>query len=471
MNQSPNPTPQGARGSDPRLSRVLIANRGEIALRAIRVCRDRGLSSVAVYSEADSDAPHVWAADHSVCIGPAAATKSYLSPGSLVHVAKMTGCDAVYPGYGFLSENADFADLCAQNGLKFVGPSADAIRTMGDKARAREVASGLGVPVVPGSEGAFTDPAAAESVAADVGFPMLLKAKSGGGGRGMRIVRELDAFRAQFLQASREAEAAFGDGGVYIERFFDAVRHIEIQVMGDGRGGAVAFDERDCSVQRRHQKLIEESPSPAVGPDLRARLKEAALKLTQGISYEGAGTIEFILDVKTGEFFFIEMNTRIQVEHTVTEMRIGHDLIAMQLDIAGGAPLDPALADHVGRGHAIEFRINAENWKNGFMPSPGRLNEWLVPQGEGIRLDTAVYRGQRISPFYDSMIAKLIVWGETRDEALARSRAVLDGCRVDGVETTIGFHRRLIDHEDFLQDRVHTRWIENDMSLESLGGA
>nr|MDA3856990.1 acetyl-CoA carboxylase biotin carboxylase subunit [Roseovarius sp.] len=290
-------------------------------------------------------------------------------------------------------------------------------------------------------------------------------------GRGMRIVHEPGAFMAQFQEATREAEAAFGDGGIYLERFFDAVRHIEVQVMGDGRGGAIAFDERDCSVQRRHQKLIEESPSPVVGENLRVRLKSAALKLTKGISYEGAGTVEFILDIASGEFFFIEMNTRIQVEHTVTEMRINRDLIGMQLDIAGGAPLEGDLEDLTGKGHAIEFRINAENWRNGFMPSPGRLMEWGVPQGEGIRLDTAVYRGQQISPFYDSMIAKLIVWGESREVALARSRAVLDGCRVDGVETTIGFHRRLIDHEDFLHDRVHTRWIETEMTLESLGEA
>lgn len=453
------------------ISRVLIANRGEIALRAIKVCRGRGVGTVAVYSHADADSPHVWAADDSVCVGPAAATDSYLSPKALVHVAKMKGCDAIYPGYGFLSENADFAELCAANGIKFVGPSGEAIRMMGDKSRARDVAAGLGVPVVPGSDRAFSDPSEAQVTAEKVGFPLLLKAKSGGGGRGMRIVHDPKAFLAQFQEATREAEAAFGDGGIYLERFFDAVRHIEIQVMGDGEGGAVAFDERDCSVQRRHQKLIEESPSPVVDETLRARLKTAALKLTKGISYEGAGTIEFILDIASGDFFFIEMNTRIQVEHTVTEMRIDRDLIGMQFDIADGAPLEIDLEDLPGKGHAIEFRINAENWKTGFSPAPGRLREWSVPQGKGIRVDTAVYRGQQISPFYDSMIAKLIVWGETREQALERSRAVLDGCRVEGVETTIGFHRRLIDHEDFLQDRVHTRWIENDMTLESLGEA
>lgn len=460
-----------AETTNPRpLKRVLIANRGEIALRAVRVCRKLGIEAIAVYSTADADSPHVWAADASVCIGPAAATKSYLQAETLVHVAKTSGCDAVYPGYGFLAENARFADLCAENGLKFVGPSAQAIRSMGDKSEARLVASKFGVPVVPGSETAFSELAPAQKAVEQIGFPLLLKAKSGGGGRGMRIVRDANAFAALFKEATREAEAAFGDGAVYIERFFDAVRHIEVQVMGDGQGGAIAFDERDCSVQRRHQKLIEESPSPAVDVDLRQRLRNSALKLTQGIQYEGAGTIEFILDMATNEFFFIEMNTRIQVEHTVTEMRIGCDLIEMQFEIAAGASLCSDKHDKAGQGHAIEFRINAEHWKNGFAPSPGKLTEWNVPQGVGVRLDTSVYRGKQISPFYDSMIAKLIVWGETRDIAIDRARAVLDGCRVAGVETTIGFHRRLIDHPDFANNLIHTRWIENDMTSEFLGG-
>lgn len=453
------------------LKRVLVANRGEIALRAVRVCRKLGIETVAVYSSADADSPHVWAADDCVCVGPAAAAKSYLSAQAIVHVAKMKECDAVYPGYGFLAENARFAELCVESGIKFIGPSAEAIRTMGDKSKAREVAARFDVPVVPGSEAAFTDVGAAQEAARDTGFPLLLKAKSGGGGRGMRIVRDANSFAAQFREATREAEAAFSDGAVYIERFFDAVRHIEVQVMGDGRGGAIAFDERDCSVQRRHQKLIEESPSPAVDADLRDLLREAALKLTRGIEYEGAGTVEFILDMNSKEFFFIEMNTRIQVEHTVTEMRIDRDLIEMQFEIAQGAPLRFGQDDQPGKGHAIEFRINAEDWENGFVPAPGRLTEWSVPQGEGVRMDTAVYRGQQISPFYDSMIAKLVIWGETRNAALDRARGVLDGCRVAGVKTTIGFHRRLIDHDDFTNDRVHTRWIENDMKPEFMGGA
>lgn len=451
----------------PGLRRVLVANRGEIALRAIRVCRRKGIESVAVYSEADAASPHVWAADDSVCIGPPAAAESYLAAETLVHVATAQGCDAVYPGYGFLAENSEFAVLCEENGLKFIGPSASAIRTMGDKSRARDVAERFGVPVVPGSKAAFTELHNAQTVADELGFPLLLKARSGGGGRGMRIVREPAEFPSASLEAMREAEAAFGDGAVYIERFFDAVRHIEVQVMGDGEGGAIAFDERDCSVQRRHQKLIEESPSPIVDADMRARLKQAALSLARGIAYEGAGTIEFILDVTTGEFFFIEMNTRIQVEHTVTEMRIGRDLIEMQFAIAGGERLDTFDNGHSATGHAIEYRINVEDWRRGFRPSPGRLNRWQPPQGPGIRLDSAAYSGQMITPYYDSMIAKLIILGKDRDEALARSRSALDCFKVGGVETTIGFHRKIIDHDDFLSDRVHTRWIENEMMPDS----
>jgi acetyl-CoA carboxylase, biotin carboxylase subunit len=451
------------------IKRVLIANRGEIALRAVRVCKRLGLDTVAVYSRADAASPHVWAADDAVCIGPPPATQSYLAAKSLIHVALEKGCDAVYPGYGFLAENAEFADLCAENGIKFVGPSADHIRMMGDKSKAREVAITYGVPVVPGSDAAYTTLADAQPKAADVGYPMLLKARAGGGGRGMRIVAKPEDFAPSFAEANREAEAAFGDGALYIERFFKSVRHIEVQVFGDGKGGAIAFDERDCSVQRRHQKLIEESPSPAVDEPLRARLKEAALLLTQGIKYEGAGTIEFIMDPSTNEFFFIEMNTRIQVEHTVTEMRIGKDLVEWQFDIAAGKLA--CLKDHdlPAQGHAIEFRINVEDWRNGFAPAPGRLNTWRFPKGDGIRLDSAAYEGQLISPFYDSMIAKLIVLGTDRADALAKSRKVLDNFEVGGVKTTIGFHRLLIDHDDFLSDRVHTRWIETEMDMDAIG--
>ncbi len=454
--------------SDTHISLVLIANRGEIALRAAKVCRRIGIRTVAVYSKADCASPHLWAADDSVCIGAAPATQSYLSASTLIHVALKMNCDAIYPGYGFLAENAEFAQLCHDNGLKFVGPSAEHIRTMGDKSKAREVVKNLGVPVVPGSDGAYTDHKEAAAQTESVGYPMLIKARSGGGGRGMRIVDDPSQFADCFSQAHREAEAAFGDGALYLERFFKAVRHIEVQVFGDGQGRAIAFDERDCSVQRRHQKLIEESPSPVVDAPLRDKLKAAAIRLTEGINYEGAGTIEFILDPETREFFFIEMNTRIQVEHTVTEMRVNRDLIKMQFAIAAGDFTSFEDSEVPAEGHAIEYRINVEDWKNGFIPSPGALKTWRFPKAEGVRLDTAAYKGQNISPFYDSMIAKLIVLGKTRDDALAKSRDVLDNFEVGGVETTIGLHRLLIDHDDFLSDRIHTRWIDEDMDIQAL---
>ncbi len=444
------------------LSTVLIANRGEIALRAIRVCRRLGLGTVAVHSRADASSPHVWAADRAVCIGPAAARDSYLNVDSLLHVAAGTGCDAVYPGYGFLSEHAGFAERCEAEGLKFVGPSAETIRTMGDKSLARATADRFGVPVVPGSTEAFVEAASAAEAAAEVGYPLLLKARSGGGGRGMRVVERPEALAAAFAQAAREAEGAFGDGALYLERFFPRVRHVEVQVLGDGAGGAVAFDERDCSVQRRHQKLVEESPSPAVGEELRARLRDAAAALARGIHYEGAGTVEFIYDPVSGEFFFIEMNTRIQVEHPVTEMRAGIDLVEAQFRIAAGESLEALPRGPAAGGHAIEFRINAENWRNGFAPAPGRLDVWRPPVGPGIRLDCAVGEGHQVSPYYDSMIAKLIVHGAGRVEALARARSALAGFRCEGIATTIGFHRMLVDEKAFVSGDVHTRWIEND---------
>lgn len=445
------------------IKRVLIANRGEIALRALRVCQRLGIETVAIYSRPDAASPHVWAATRAVCIGPAPASESYLAAPKLLHVAKETGCDAIYPGYGFLAENADFAALCEEEGLKFVGPSSQAIRDMGDKSRAREMALKHGVPVVPGSQDVFTDVEKARDVAEEVGFPMLIKARSGGGGRGMRIVESIEDFASAFSQATREAEAAFGDGAVYMERFFRTVRHIEVQVFGDGKAGSLVFDERDCSVQRRHQKLVEESPSPLVGQETRTRLLKAAAQLTEGLHYEGAGTMEFILDPTTDEFFFIEMNTRIQVEHTVTEARIDMDLVELQFDIAQGKPLPQTGIAKKQTGHAIEFRINVEDWRKDFQPSPGILKKWSCPQGPGIRLDTAAYEGQQISPFYDSMIAKLIVHGVDRDKALSVARKALDGFRCEGVSTTIGFHRMLVDHEAYLSNCVHTRWIETEL--------
>ena len=454
----------------PEFKRVLIANRGEIALRAIHVCHQLGLQAVAVYSTADAVSPHVWAADRAVCIGAPAAQDSYLAIAPLIHIAIETGCDAVYPGYGFLAENAEFADQCAQHDIKFIGPFIETISIMGDKSKAREISLAQGVPVVPGSDGAYLDVEVAAEAAAAIGFPMLLKARSGGGGRGMRVVNEIAEFSAAFAQATREAEAAFADGAVYMERFFPAVRHIEVQVLGDGKGGAVVFDERDCSVQRRHQKLIEESPSPAVGPDLRRDLLEAAAKLTRGIRYEGAGTVEFILSLETGEFFFIEMNTRIQVEHPVTEMRSGIDLVRAQFDIAAGRPLPDYDANSQPGGHAIEFRINAEDCERNFQPTPGILNRWRPPKGSGIRLDSAVFEGQRISPFYDSMLAKLIVHASSRENALRKARDALKRFDCEGIATTIDFHRMLVDDEAFIGNAVHTRWIETEWSGNTAGG-
>ena len=455
----------------PGFNRVLIANRGEIALRAIRVCHQLGLEAVAVYSTADAVSPHVWAADQAVCIGPPAAQDSYLAISPLIHIANETGCDAVYPGYGFLAENAVFAEQCAQQGIKFIGPSVETISVMGDKSKARELAVAHGVPVVPGSDGAYIDVEVAFKASAEIGYPMLLKARSGGGGRGMRIVNDKSEFASAFGEATREAEAAFADGAVYMERFFPTVRHIEVQVLGDGKGGAVVFDERDCSVQRRHQKLIEESPSPSVTPELRQCLLEAAAQLTKGICYEGAGTVEFILSVKTGEFFFIEMNTRIQVEHPVTEMRAGIDLVRAQFDIAMGKPLPEHDTSSQPGGHAIEFRINAEDWQRDFQPTPGILNRWRPPTGKGIRLDCAVFEGHYISPFYDSMIAKLIVYGASRGDALVRARDALARFDCQGIATTIGFHRMLVDHPAFIENAVHTRWIETEWSVHNDTGA
>ncbi len=446
---------------DRPIHRVLVANRGEIAFRAVQACRSLGLSSVAVYSTADRDAAHVAAADRAVCIGPPGAVASYLSIPSLLHVATAAGCDALYPGYGFLSENAAFARRCAEEGIGFVGPAAETIETMGDKARARATAAALGVPVVPGSEDVFTDAASARDAAESIGWPLLLKARAGGGGRGMRVVEEPDRFDAAFAQAHREAEAAFSDGALYLERFFPRIRHIEVQVLGDGKGGATAYHERDCSVQRRHQKLVEESPSPVVDATLRKDIIESALRLTRGIEYLGAGTVEFILDPETMSYYFIEMNTRIQVEHPVTEMRTGLDLVAAQFRLHAGEPLDAFVRDDDAQhGHAIEFRINAEDWQRGFAPCPGRIDEWQAPAGDGVRLDTAMSRGQVVPPYYDSMIAKLVVHGTDRADAIARARRALAEFTCNGIATTTGFHRWLLEQDDYNDARVDTRWIE-----------
>jgi acetyl-CoA carboxylase biotin carboxylase subunit len=441
---------------------VLVANRGEIALRIIRACREFGLRSVAVYSDADHNSPHAWAADRAVRIGPAAAGKSYLVPEILLEVARATGCDAVHPGYGFLSERPDFATKCAEADLTFIGPTAEVIAQMGDKAAARRAAQRLGVPVVPGSEEAFEEPAAAAEAAADIGYPILLKALAGGGGRGMRVAPDPAAFDSLFVQASNEAHAAFGHGGIYLERFIPKVRHIEVQVFGDRHGRVMHLWERDCTVQRRHQKLVEEGPSPALDASTRAAVCAAAEKLAAGIGYIGAGTVEFILDPSTNDFCFIEMNTRIQVEHPVTEMLTGIDLVVEQLRVAAGESLSFAGRPIQTQGHAIEFRINAEDPERGFLPSPGVLEEWRPPQMPGVRLDSHVYSGYAVPPYYDSLLGKLIVHGHDRDAAIERATSALAGFRAGRLPTTLSFHRRLLAHPDFLRSNIHTRWIETE---------
>ena len=453
------------------MRRVLIANRGEIALRIVRACRSLGLEAVAVYSRADQGSPHAWAADRAVCIGPPAATQSYLDVNALLHVAQATGADAIHPGYGFLAENADFAERCTAEGITFVGPDPEVIRLMGDKTAARRTARSLGVPVVPGSPEPYEDAKPAAEAARDIGFPLLLKARAGGGGRGMRVAGTEQDFARLFEQARSEAQSAFGDGGIYLERFFPRVRHVEVQVFGDLHGRVAHLWERDCSVQRRHQKLIEEAPSPVLGPDTRASLCESARKLAEGIGYVGAGTVEFIYDPDEEHFYFIEMNTRIQVEHPVTEAILGLDLVAEQLRVANGAPLGLGDGAPSADGHAIEFRVNAEDPARGFHPSPGTIERWRPPRGAGLRLDSHVYEGYRVPPFYDSMVAKLIVHGADRADTLARAGRALAGFRVDGVATTIPFHQAVLADEAFRHNRVHTRWVEDEFAAQLPGAA
>ncbi|HMD14680.1 MAG TPA: acetyl-CoA carboxylase biotin carboxylase subunit, partial [Bacteroidota bacterium] len=396
-------------------NKVLIANRGEIALRIIRVCRDLGIKSVAVYSEADRDSLHVKFADEAVCIGPAPSKESYLHIPRLISAAEITNADAIHPGYGFLAENAQFAEICGSQGLKFIGPSPDAITAMGDKALAKDTMKKAGVPVVPGSDGVIKDPKEGLEIANVIGFPVMIKASAGGGGKGMRIVRDASEFDKMFQMASNEASSAFNNSDVYIEKFVDEPRHIEIQVFGDQHGNVVHLNERDCTVQRRHQKLIEESPSPFVDAAMREKMGAAAVKGAKGVKYEGAGTIEFIVD-KDKNFYFMEMNTRIQVEHPVTEEVTGLDLIRLQLQVAAGERIRKK--EFKPKGHAIECRINAEDPDHDFRPSPGEIKSFHLPGGFGVRCDTHCYAGYRIPPFYDSLMAKLIVFAPTRDEAL-----------------------------------------------------
>ena len=445
------------------MKRVLIANRGEIAARILRACRAAGLEAVAVHSTADRDAPYLSRADRAVCIGPPPAARSYLLADALLAAALGTGCDAVHPGYGFMAENAGFARRCAEHGLTFVGPSPEAIELMGDKIAGRAAAAANHVPVAPGSDASISDVDAARRLAADVGYPLLLKASAGGGGRGMRVVGSPAELEPCLVQAGAEAAAAFSDSRIYMERYFPKVHHVEVQVFGDRHGNHVHLGERDCSAQRRHQKLVEESPSPVLAPALRDEICEAAVRLARGVGYENAGTVEFIYDPAEARCYFIEMNTRIQVEHPVTEMVTGTDLVLEQLRVAAGEPLSFTSRSIMHRGHAIEWRINAEDPERGFLPAPGRLTRWSPPrEAPSVRVDTFVQAGQTVTPYYDSMLAKLIVKGGSRAEALKRSAAALDAFVVEGVSTTIGFQRAMVDHPDFIAGRVHTRWIEEE---------
>ncbi len=444
------------------IGKLLIANRGEIALRILRSCRELGIATVAVHSTVDRNALHVQLADEAVCVGEAPSSRSYLNVPNILAAATSRGADAIHPGYGFLAENDRFAEICADHGITFVGPSPASILAMGDKSTAKATMQRVGVPTIPGSEGLLRDPAEAADLADRMGYPVMIKATAGGGGRGMRLVPGPEQLESLFKAAQGEAEAAFGNPGLYMEKFIDRPRHVEVQVLADRHGNVVHLGERDCSIQRRHQKLLEEAPSPGLDEDLRRRMGDAAVSAARNIGYEGAGTVEFLVD-RSGAFYFMEMNTRIQVEHPVTEMVTGIDLIAEQLRIAGGEPISMRQEDIHLCGHAIECRINAEDPRHNFRPAPGRITGWLPPGGPGVRVDSHVYTGYEIPPFYDSLIGKLIVWGADRDHALRRLRRALSECAITGIPTTIDFHLALLDRPEFQRGEVYTKFVEQEM--------
>ena len=444
-------------------NKILIANRGEVALRVIRAAQELGVKTVAVYSEADKDTLPVKLADEAVCIGPAPAGKSYLVISNIIAAAENTGAEAIHPGYGFLAENADFAKACEMNDIKFVGPSADCISMMGDKATARETMIKCGVPVVPGSDGICDTVEEARAFAESCGYPVLIKATAGGGGKGMREVHTPEELEPQFVQAQTEAKAAFGNGDVYLEKLVLRPRHVEIQVLADDFDNRVALCERDCSIQRRHQKLLEEAPSPALDDNLRRDMGVAATKAMRAVDYRNAGTIEFLLD-EDGKFYFMEMNTRVQVEHPVSELITGTDIIKEQIRIAAGEPISCAdRAPFSPQGAAIEMRINAEDVDNKFMPTPGKITKFRIPSGPGVRVDTYLTEGASVSPFYDSLVAKLICYGQDRDEAIARAKRALAEFEVEGIKTTISFHQRVLDNEAFKAGDAHTDFIDTQM--------
>ncbi len=450
----------------PAITRVLVANRGEIAVRVIRACRALGIETVLAASEADGDSLPARMADRTLCIGPAPSSSSYLSVGTIVEAALGSGSDAIHPGYGFLAEKPELSQACIDNRIVFIGPSPQHIRTMGDKLAARQAAAGLGVPVVPGSE-LIDELSKASVMAEDVGYPILLKAAAGGGGKGMKTVYRPDDLEAVYREAAAEARSAFGDDRLYLESFIPNARHVEVQVLGDSHGNSVHLFERDCSVQRRYQKLIEEAPAPGLSGNLREKLCQAALGITEAIRYENAGTVEFIVDQDKGTFYFLEMNTRIQVEHPVTEMTTGIDLVQEQIRVAQGDAVGFSQGQVSAKGHAIECRINAERPEDDFRPSPGRITRWEPPEGLGIRVDSHCYAGYTVPPFYDSLLAKLIVAGNTRMEAIARLQRALANFHVEGVDTTISFLSSLVERADFIAGRVNTGWLEK---VASIGG-
>jgi acetyl-CoA carboxylase biotin carboxylase subunit len=443
--------------------KVLIANRGEIALRVIRACKELGIQTVAVYSEADRESLHVRFADDDVCIGPAPSRDSYLKIPRLIAAAEITGADAIHPGYGFLAENAEFAETCVASNIAFIGPTAAQIRVMGDKAAARTAMMAADVPIIPGTPGPVEDVDEALAFARQIGFPVIIKAAAGGGGKGMRVARDPDDFGRSFQLARSEALSAFGSGDVYVEKYLARPRHIEFQILGDTHGHVIHLGERDCSVQRRHQKLIEEAPSPAVTPDLRQRMGDAAVKGAKAIDYVGAGTIEMLLD-EDGSFYFMEMNTRIQVEHPVTEMLTGIDLVKEQIRVAAGEPLSISGPPPL-RGHVIECRVNAEDPSRNFQPSPGRIAAFHPPGGPGVRLDTHVYAGYTVPPYYDSLLAKLICEGRDREEAVRRMKIALESFIIEGVTTTIPFLARVMDNPRFRAGEVDTKFLERETEL------
>jgi acetyl-CoA carboxylase biotin carboxylase subunit len=448
--------------------KVLIANRGEIALRVMWACKELGIKTVAVYSEADRNSLHVRFADQAVCIGPPRNIDSYLNIPAIISAAEITGADAVHPGYGFLSESSYLAEICEACKIKFIGPGPHAIRLMGDKSQAKKAMIKAGVPVVPGSPGVVEDDDAATRVAKDVGFPVILKASAGGGGRGMRVVREMKELLPAFRAAQAEAAAAFGVPDVYIERYVDGPRHIEIQVMADTKGNVVHLGERECSIQRRHQKIVEEAPSPTVNEKLRQRMGRTAVEAARAVQYSNAGTVEFLLDA-SGNYYFMEMNTRIQVEHGVTELITGRDLVKEQILVAAGNTLSFAQKDLTFQGHALECRINAEDPVT-FVPSPGTIRHLNLPGGPGVRIDTFIHEGCEISPYYDSLLAKLMTFGRDRAESIARMRRCLDVMVVEGIKTNIALHRRIMDDADFQAGRMTTRFMERFMPAPRAAG-